>query len=99
MNNLGKRKRSEVLEAADAAINGPREDDYGSAGSSFQRTANLLNAAGFGRNDGPTIASDVAIIMVLLKIARLGNSPSHEDSWIDIAGYAALGAEVAEETA
>jgi hypothetical protein len=33
--------------------------------------------------------------MALVKIARLANSPDHMDSWIDIAGYAACGGEIA----
>jgi hypothetical protein len=31
----------------------------------------------------------------LMKTARLQNMPSHADSWIDKAGYAACGAETA----
>jgi hypothetical protein len=34
-------------------------------------------------------------MLALLKIARLKNSPNHRDSWVDIAGYAACGAECA----
>jgi hypothetical protein len=32
-------------------------------------------------------------MMVMLKIARIKAKPDHEDSWVDIAGYAAIGAE------
>ena len=39
---------------------------------------------------------DVAVIMMILKICRLKTSPAKADSWIDIAGYAACGAEVAQ---
>jgi hypothetical protein len=31
----------------------------------------------------------------LLKIARLRANPTHRDSWVDLAGYAACGYEVA----
>jgi len=41
-------------------------------------------------------ASQVAAMMVALKLARLVQTPGHTDSWVDIAGYAALGAEVSE---
>ena len=34
---------------------------------------------------------DVVIMMILLKISRIIESPHHHDSWVDIAGYAALG--------
>jgi hypothetical protein len=40
-------------------------------------------------------STDVAHLMVLLKVARSINNPQHKDSWIDIAGYAACGAETA----
>ena len=34
---------------------------------------------------------DVVVMMILLKISRIIESPNHHDSWVDIAGYAALG--------
>ncbi len=34
---------------------------------------------------------DVAVLVLLLKVARLINSPEHMDNWTDIAGYAACG--------
>lgn len=37
--------------------------------------------------------TDVALMLAMVKMARLANDPSHKDSWIDIAGYAACGAE------
>lgn len=37
--------------------------------------------------------SEVAIMLGLLKIARLKTNPTHKDSWVDLAGYAACGAE------
>jgi hypothetical protein len=38
--------------------------------------------------------TDVANMMILMKMARLMNKSDHEDSWIDIAGYAANGCEL-----
>jgi hypothetical protein len=38
----------------------------------------------------------VAAMLALMKLARLANQHK-DDSWIDLAGYAALGAELAEE--
>jgi hypothetical protein len=40
-------------------------------------------------------AYDVAMMMLLVKIARLMNSPGHQDSHIDIAGYASILEEIA----
>ena len=34
---------------------------------------------------------DVASMMIDVKQARLENDPTHRDSWVDIAGYAAGG--------
>jgi hypothetical protein len=33
--------------------------------------------------------------MADVKLARLANDDKHEDSWVDLAGYAACGGEVA----
>ena len=38
----------------------------------------------------------IANMMILLKVARLKSSPSHKDSWVDVAGYAACGAECSD---
>ena len=87
-------KAMEVLEEAIALIHGQRADDYGDAQSSFQRMADLVNPI-IRKADGNLTASDMAIVMIQVKIARLQESPDHEDSWVDIAGYAALGAQIA----
>jgi len=41
------------------------------------------------------VASDVALMMAAMKLARLRFNPTHEDSWVDLAGYAACGMDVA----
>ena len=38
---------------------------------------------------------DVYLCMIAVKMSRLIHDSEHEDSWVDIAGYAALGGEVA----
>ena len=38
-------------------------------------------------------AEQVALCMAGTKIARLTNTPDHMDSWLDLAGYAAVGSE------
>jgi hypothetical protein len=37
-------------------------------------------------------------MMCWLKMCRLMNGLSHEDSWVDLAGYAALGGELADRS-
>ncbi len=82
--------RSDVLEQAGAAISGDRHDKYGDARDNF---ANI--AAGWQVIFGVDVtAEQVALAMVWVKTARLLQTPDHADSWIDMAGYAALGGEV-----
>ncbi len=52
-----------------------------------------MTVIGQGRGQ-PLTETDVAIMSIMTKIARLANTPDHADSWADIAGYAACGAEV-----
>ena len=40
---------------------------------------------------------NVAIMMALLKIARIATGTATEDSFVDLAGYAACGCEIATE--
>jgi hypothetical protein len=40
-------------------------------------------------------STDVAVMLALLKVARIKQNPNHTDNWIDIAGYAACGGEIA----
>lgn len=83
--------RSECLDKAKEIINGARQENYGKPESNFSRIAIYWSIY----LDHAVSATDVALMMVLMKLARLQNKPDHEDSWIDIAGYAANGAEIA----
>jgi len=83
--------RSECLDKAKEIVNGARQENYGSPEKNFANIA-LYWSVYLSRDIKPT---DVALMMVLMKLARLENKPDHEDSWIDIAGYAANGAELA----
>ena len=97
--------RAAVLEKARACVCGEREEDYGSPEDSFGCIAELwevyLRAACVSPNAIVTVtAADVAMLMALLKIARVGTSSvgGTADSFVDLAGYAACGAECAEVT-
>ncbi len=81
--------RKETLDTAAFAVTGERQEDYGSPEDNFRRIAYLWGSY----LDHGIDTSDVAAMMVLLKIARIRSSPDHMDSWVDIAGYAACGAE------
>lgn len=95
--------RKECLDAADKCVNADRNNQYGPPEDSFAMVAVLWNAyakgvvaAAKGR-PRPFAATDIAAMMVLLKIARLAANPGHADNWVDIAGYAACGAEIATQ--
>lgn len=97
--------RAAVLEKARACVCGEREEDYGSPEDSFGCIAELwetyLRAACVSPDAIVTVtAADVAMLMALLKIARVGTScvGGTADSFVDLAGYAACGAECAEVT-
>lgn len=84
--------REEVLDRAKAIVMGERNTQYGIPEDSFSMIAKLWTAY-LGNDIGP---EDVAIMMMLLKVARLsGSGYQNTDSWVDIAGYAACGAEIA----
>lgn len=83
--------RKECLDAAGKAVLTDRSREYGHPEDSF-----ALIAALWSRYTGCDISTaDVAAMMILLKLARVEGNPRHMDSWVDIAGYAACGAECA----
>jgi len=88
--------RAACLDEAKRIVIGARESQYGSPEDCFKRIASFWNTYLEGAAGGRAqiTAGDVAAMMALVKLARLTNDPSHWDSWVDIAGYAACGAEV-----
>jgi hypothetical protein len=83
-------KRTGVLRAAELAVTGKREEDYGTPEDNFGMIAKLWNSA-FGTD---LTSKDVALAMILLKVARGTSGACTEDTWVDIAGYAACGGEL-----
>lgn len=84
--------RAELLDAARQTVCADRQDVHGNPEDSFGTIANLWSAYLGHVRLSP---ADVAAMMALLKIARIRGNPKHMDSWTDLAGYAACGAEVA----
>jgi hypothetical protein len=87
--------RKETLNQAEKAVCGDREKDYGSPENNFKLIANLWS---FYLNRCVS-KTDVAAMMILLKIARVATGVNKDDNWVDIAGYAACGAEVNDKEA
>jgi len=87
--------RSETLEAANELINGDRAKDYGDAYDNHGRIAEGWNIIlrGALNSHGYLTPAHVALMMDWVKTSRLIETIDHEDSWIDKAGYTALGAE------
>jgi len=83
-------KREEILEKADRLINGDREEEYGDPYESFQHIADMWTVY----LQHKVTPVNVATMMVLLKTCRSMNSPDHTDSYVDMAGYAALAGEM-----
>lgn len=93
--------RDQILTTAGGLINGDRARDYGDASENFQRIADLITPVLAGKlKPGTRVdAHEVALILTQLKVACLITSPAHEDSWVDAAGYIALGGEIATRPA
>lgn len=86
--------RLDTLKAAAECVCGSREDDYGSPEDNFAVIAALWTAY-TGTDVTP---KDVAMMMALLKIAR-AKADSKPDTYVDLAGYAACGAEISARDA
>ncbi len=84
--------RAEILGAAKSCVCGQRQEDYGTPEDNFTIISKLWNAY---LGDNVTDANDVAMMMALLKVARIATGTFKEDSYIDLAGYAACAGEIA----
>ncbi|AFV51187.1 phosphofructokinase [Mycobacterium phage 20ES] len=76
-----------ILTQAEEIINGQRAQDYGDALENHQRIANLWNTY---LQKNVVDHNDVAMMMILLKIARFMENGYHHDTVVDIAGYAGV---------
>lgn len=83
-------KRAELLATASDVVGKDRQATHGRPEDSFTRIARMWSAY----LDIEVQPHDVAALMVLLKLARIRENPTHDDNWIDLAGYAACGSEV-----
>lgn len=93
-------KKAELLKEALGIVE-KRGLAYGKPENNFKRIAGLWELYVNQRESHTNVfisitETDVAAMMVLMKVARLMEKPDHLDSWLDIAGYAACGAEVSQ---
>ena len=83
--------RTEILDTAKQAVNVDRAATHGDAERNFELIATYWSA----HLDWRVTPVDVAVMMSLLKLARIKSNPQHPDSFVDLAGYAACGGEIA----
>lgn len=87
-------KRADFLRRAQKCVCGGRDSDYGTPEDNFGTIAKLWTIY-----RGTTFtAKDVAMMMALLKIARIRNGRYSANSYVDLAGYAACAGEIAAHT-
>lgn len=91
--------RKEILETAAACVCGDREEDYGTPEDNFRLIADLWSVyikkrCAFPGANVCVQPEDVAMLMALLKIARIASGRAKSDSFVDLAGYAACGGEI-----
>jgi predicted glycosyltransferase involved in capsule biosynthesis len=83
-------KKQELLKTALATVTN-RGSEYGDAYINHKRIAEMWTVI-LGIDVKP---HQVVMAMAAVKLARLVETPDHQDSWIDLAGYAATGSECA----
>lgn len=84
--------RSEILEKARQCVCEDRDRQYGHPEDNFGKIAELWSAY----RGEYFLVKDVAMMMALVKVARIYAGESI-DSYVDLAGYAACGGELATE--
>lgn len=82
--------REEILDEAKKCVSGGRDQDYGTPEDNFQLIADLWSTY----MKTKFTAVDVAMMMSLMKIARIRAGGGSGDSFVDLAGYAACAGEL-----
>lgn len=83
--------RADVLTTAAQAVTVDRAATHGSLEDNFSSIAAIWSA----RLHVEITPIQVAIMMIDLKTVRAWGNPAHGDNWVDMAGYAACGGELA----
>lgn len=85
--------REKCLREACEIVNGARNQAYGNVEDNFDRIASLWSIY----LDTAVTPIDVAMMMVLLKAARVSTGTTHLDNFVDVAGYAACAYEMGND--
>ena len=86
-------KRAEILDTAKQYVTKDRDATHGDMEDNFDSIAELWQI--YFNNEWDFTSTDVAVMMTLLKIARLKSNKSNPDHWVDACGYMACGGELA----
>lgn len=86
--------RGRVLNKAAAVVNGARQDEYGNPEDNFA----LIGALWSVYTGYDFTPHHVAMMMALLKVARIKSGTGTEDSYTDACGYIALAADMRRGT-
>ena len=87
--------RKSILAEAERCVCTDREQQYGGMENNFALIARLWRE--YLDTNKPITAHDVAIMMALLKIARIATGKPKSDNYIDLAGYCACAGEIGLE--
>lgn len=79
-----------MLDTCKEIVTKHRQSQYGTPEDNFGRIAKYWS----NYLERELTTTDVAMMMILLKIARGQHKADNKDTWVDIAGYAACGCEV-----
>jgi hypothetical protein len=82
--------RSQILDTAKNYVTKDRAATHGEMENNFETIAKYWSV----HLDIPVTATDVAVMMTLLKVARIKSNEGHLDNWVDGAGYLACGGEI-----
>lgn len=81
-----------ILEEAQSLVYGAREDDYGNPRDNMRAVGALWESylSAKGLTNIEFTAGDVAVMLLLLKLGRYATGRGKRDTYVDIAGYAAV---------
>lgn len=86
--------RKKILEEATNIVCSDREQQYGAPEDNFRLIGELW---GIYLEDSPYTPRDVAMMLALLKVARIRTGRHKLDNYVDLAGYTACAAEIADK--
>lgn len=91
--NSPRQRRIDILDLAKGVIVNDRNNTYGEPENIFPLIAEYWSTylrESLHDSDIYISDSDVAVMMALMKIARIMRNPGHEDSYVDAIGYLAI---------